>query len=277
MATQATKLAPAWAGDAGGRRDTASTRTLRVSVWDLPLRLFHAALGVSVITSIISAKIGGDWMKVHGWAGFTVLGLLAFRVAWGLIGSTHARFANFWPTPGRLSVYLRGRWEGLGHNPLGACSVLVLLGLLALQSLTGLFSCDDIAYAGPWAAHIQDAWVSRITGWHQQASNVLLVFIALHLLAVTFHVWVKRSNIVRPMFTGYKEIHLDAGSTDHAEVDIANAKQPPAWAVLLALAAAALAVAVGTAAVLPEASTNEAPAVTSAPPATTVTGATPSW
>ncbi len=77
-------------------------------------------LFVTVTASLLTALEGGNWMIWHERLGLLVLGLLVFRLVWGVLGSTYARFAEFAPTPGRISAYLRGRWHGLGHNPLGA-------------------------------------------------------------------------------------------------------------------------------------------------------------
>ena len=107
----------------------------RILVWDLPTRIFHWSLVLAVTVAVISGEIGGDWMEIHGKAGLAILGLVTFRLVWGFAGSTHARFVNFAPTAGKLRAYLRGRWKGQGHNPLGALSVFALLGLLAVLAL----------------------------------------------------------------------------------------------------------------------------------------------
>src|SRR5688572_2400570 len=94
-----------------------------VQVWDLPLRIFHWALMISILAAYVTAEFGGsEWARVHGWIGSFVLALLVFRVIWGFIGTQHARFLSFIPTPARVAAYLNGRWQGAGHNPLGALS-----------------------------------------------------------------------------------------------------------------------------------------------------------
>ena len=100
----------------------------RISVWDLPTRLFHWLLVLLITAAVISGKVGGGAIEWHGRIGIAILGLLAFRIIWGVIGSTHARFASFFPTPSSVRAYLQGRWQGVGHNPLGAFSVFGLLG-----------------------------------------------------------------------------------------------------------------------------------------------------
>jgi len=174
-------------------------------VWDLPLRVFHWSLAAAVTAAIVTAKLGGSWMAWHGRAGLTIVGLLVFRLVWGLIGSATARFAGFAPTPARLRLYLRGQWRGVGHNPLGALSVFAMLGLLTLQATTGLFGNDDIAFAGPLNRFVDEALGTRVTGWHRLLANGLFGLLGLHLAAIAFHELVKRHRLVLPMVTGRRE------------------------------------------------------------------------
>jgi len=177
-------------------------RTVRV--WDLPLRLFHWLLLICVAGSLISVQIKAmDW---HGRFGLAVLGLLVFRLVWGLIGSTHARFWSFAPGPTSLVDYLRGRWHGLGHNPLGALSVFAILAVLLIQSITGLFADDVIAYTGPLRRAVTSATSSQLTSWHMRMEYVIYGLIALHLAAIAFHEWIKRERLVKPMITGDKQV-----------------------------------------------------------------------
>ena len=187
----------------------------RIRVWDLPLRIFHWALVVAVSTAVTTGELGGKWMELHSKAGLSILGLVVFRIVWGLIGSTHARFARFAPTPRTLRAYVLGRWKGVGHNPLGALSVFALLALLAVQASTGLFSRDDIEFTGPLSPLIDDSLASTLTGWHQQLANVLLVLTAVHVIAIAFYAVWKKNNLVKPMVTGWTD--LDAGEPSEPE------------------------------------------------------------
>jgi cytochrome b len=181
----------------------------RVQLWDAPLRVFHWALLASVGTAIVTGKLGGDWMAVHGKAGIVTAGLLGFRLVWGLIGSDTSRFAHFFPTPGRILSYLRGQWRGIGHNPLGALSVFALLGLLTVQTATGLVGNDDIAFTGPLVDWVQEAVSLKATGWHRQLAVVLYVLLGLHVAAIGFYAAVKKQRLVPAMVTGQKDIPAD--------------------------------------------------------------------
>jgi cytochrome b len=177
-----------------------------IHIWDLPHRLFHWLLAASVSASYITAKIGGELIDWHGRLGVFILGLLVFRIVWGFIGSTHSRFVSFFPTFSRITAYLKGRWQGIGHNPLGALSVLALLGTLGLQVGTGLFANDDIAFQGPFFDLVDKDLSDKLTGWHNLAFNFLLGLVVLHLLAIIYYRWIKKTNLVKPMVTGKKEI-----------------------------------------------------------------------
>jgi len=179
--------------------------TGRVRVWDLPVRLCHWALVAAVAGAFVTAKIGGNAMVWHGRLGLVILGLLVFRIVWGFVGSTHARFASFVRGPAAVLDYLKGRWQGVGHNPLGALSVLALLGLLGLQAGTGLFANDDIAFRGHLHALVDSSLSDRLTGLHKAFELFLIVLVAAHVGAIAFYARVKGHNLVKPMVTGWTE------------------------------------------------------------------------
>ena len=179
---------------------------VNVYIWDLPHRLFHWLLAVSVIAAYITAQIGGELIDWHGRLGLFILGLLVFRIIWGFIGSTHSRFVNFFPTFSRLSAYIKGQWQGIGHNPLGALSVLALLSAVAVQVGTGLFANDDIAFVGPLYNFIEKDLSDKLTGLHSTTFYVLLGFVVLHIIAIIFYKGVKKTDLIKPMLTGHKEL-----------------------------------------------------------------------
>ena len=179
--------------------------THRIRVWDLPTRIFHWLLVVLVVASYVTGQMGGSMIEWHGRAGVAITGLLAFRIVWGIVGSTYARFVDFIPTPARLGVYLRGEWTRPGHNPLGALSVFALLGILLFQALSGLFSNDDIAFSGPLRQLVSADTTNWLSGLHRQNYWIIIAFVALHVSAVAFYGLVKKDNLVKPMITGVKE------------------------------------------------------------------------
>ena len=182
----------------------------RILVWDLPTRIFHWALVVCVFGSFISVKIGGNAMIWHGRFGVTIVGLLAFRLVWGVAGSTYARFAQFVRGPRAIKDYLQGRWRGEGHNPLGALSVLAMLGTLLLLVATGLFANDDIAFEGPLYALVGKDFSDRMAGIHRLIEPLTILLVLAHLGAIAFYVRFKKETLIRPMITGKK---VGAGET----------------------------------------------------------------
>ncbi|MRR50236.1 MAG: cytochrome B [Rhodocyclaceae bacterium] len=177
----------------------------RVRVWDLPTRLFHWSLLALVVAAFVTGEVGGNAMIWHGRAGLGILGLVVFRLVWGFVGSTYARFSHFVRGPGAIRAYLAGQWRGLGHNPLGALSVLGLLAVVAFQAGTGLFANDDIAFRGPLQALVSDAVSNQITGWHHLGKNLMIALVVLHVGAVAFYVRVKKHNLLKPMILGWTE------------------------------------------------------------------------
>lgn len=177
----------------------------RVEVWDLPLRVFHWVLAATVTVAFATGFVGGNAMVWHGRAGTVLAALLAFRIVWGFLGSHHARFATFLPTPGKLRAYLGGTWKGEGHNPLGALSVFAMLGLLSAQLATGLAGNDDIAFQGSLYNLFTKADSDFATSLHRKMVWLLLTLIGLHLAAIAFYARFKKRNLVKPMILGWTE------------------------------------------------------------------------
>ncbi len=185
--------------------------TRRIQLWDLPTRIFHWALVVLIALAVITAKVGGNAMDWHGRIGLAIIGLLAFRIVWGIIGSTHSRFLSFMPSPASVTAYLRGQWHGVGHNPLGAFSVFALLIVIVVQFGTGLFANDEIAFNGFLATLVSSDVSNRLTGIHKFTINILYGLIALHVAAVAYYTLVKKESLIKPMLTGWKEISGESG------------------------------------------------------------------
>ena len=181
----------------------------KLLVWDLPTRLFHWLLMLSIIGSWTTAEAGFDWTETHFLFGYFSLSLVIFRVTWGFVGPTHARFSAFIQRPtqtllGVRQLFNRQPAKHVGHNPVGGLSVIVFLILVCLQATTGLFISDDIFYAGPYNGVISSATAGTLAQIHHLNFTVLQVFIVIHLLAITWYALGKRSNLVRPMVTGKK-------------------------------------------------------------------------
>jgi cytochrome b len=181
----------------------------RILVWDLPTRLFHWLLVIAVAAAFLTGLQGGNLMVWHGRLGMLVLALLVFRLAWGLFGSTYARFGHFIRGPRSILDYLRGRWQGVGHSPLAALSVVALLALLLFQTISGLMSNDDIAFRGPLYDLVTKSTSNWLTGLHRQNIWLIGALIGLHLAAVLFYLLVRKENLIGPMIHGHKAVSIE--------------------------------------------------------------------
>lgn len=208
-------------------------RPARELVWDLPVRLMHWTLVLAVAGSWATQELEGDWFKYHLWCGYTVLLVVLTRLIWGFVGTRHARFGAFVRGPAAVLGYARALLRGepvnfVGHNPLGALMVLALLALLLVQALTGLFANDQIMSTGPLYGHVTGATSDRLTTFHKQLFNLLLVAIALHVVAALAYLFFKHENLILPMLTGRK-----SGSVVAPEERIAASRS---WLAALILA-----------------------------------------
>lgn len=173
-----------------------------IRLWDLPLRLVHWGLVILVFSLWWTWKSGRT--ELHEQLGYVTLGVLVFRIYWGLFGSSTARFSGFVKGPRAIAAYLRGQSStNVGHNPLGALSVLLLLGLMIAEVGLGLFTQDvDGIEAGPLAQYVSYEKADWAREWHDLLFNVIVGVVAFHILAILFYLLVKRNNLVGPMITG---------------------------------------------------------------------------
>ena len=181
----------------------AERETATAVVWDVPVRLFHWTIVVAIAVSWWSAE--NRVMDVHRYSGYTLLGLVVFRVYWGFVGSSTARFAHFLRGPATIARYVRdpATHTEPGHNPLGGWSVAILLLLLIAQVVLGLFVTDiDGLESGP-LSHLVSFETSRtLAEAHEIIFSVLLTFIAVHVAAILFYLFVRRTNLIAAMVTG---------------------------------------------------------------------------
>lgn len=186
-------------------------------VWDLPVRLLHWALLFLIAASWWTAEEGMlDW---HRRSGYCILWLVLFRLLWGVFGSTTARFAHFVRRPAAVIDYVRhdlfNRRAGTaeGHNPLGGWSVVMMLAAILVQTLLGLFAVDvDGMESGPLASYVSFDTGRVAAEAHGILFNVLLTFIALHVMAILFYLVAKRTNLVTPMILGWKKRGMPAST-----------------------------------------------------------------
>lgn len=182
--------------------------TTEQPVWDAPVRLVHW---------LLAGLIAFSWWSVHNhhtdwhiWSGCAILTLLIFRLLWGVVGSSTARFASFVRGPKSIMADFRGRWTGIGHSPLGALSVLVLFGAVAVQLGLGLISEDeDGLYTGPLYRLVSTDTSDKARDIHEWWFNVILGLIVLHVGAILFY-RLRGRRLTKPMITGRAVVDPDA-------------------------------------------------------------------
>ena len=180
---------------------------MKQRVWDLPTRLFHWSLVLFVGLSWWTAETGRD--ALHLWFGYGVLFLLFFRILWGFLGSSTARFSAFVRGPGAVVEYVRNRfrWPLAGHAPLGALSVIALLVLLLIQVGSGLFAMDeDGLFAGPLAYAVSVGMSDTMTELHEELFDWLLILIGLHIAAILMYRLALGRNLLGPMISGKADL-----------------------------------------------------------------------
>ena len=168
-----------------------------IRVWDILVRLTHWSVAALVIGEL--TVIDEDW-AIHRWAGYVVLGLVAMRLVWGLIGTRHARFSAFPPSiagaRGHLGALLRGeRDTHLSHNPLGALMAYNLWASLILICVTGIMMGTDAFWGVDWVEET-----------HEIVANWVMISVLLHVAGVAFETRYSKINLVRAMITGTKEV-----------------------------------------------------------------------
>ena len=166
-----------------------------IKVWDPLVRIFHWSL-VGFFT--FSFLTGDEWKTAHVYSGYAIIGLLAFRVVWGLIGTEHARFANFIYHPRAVitflfdSIRMRAK-RYMGHNPAGGAMVMALILIISGVATTGYMMTTDVFWGVEWVEET-----------HEVLAHLTLVLIALHVGGVILASIEHRENLVRAMVTGRK-------------------------------------------------------------------------
>jgi len=170
-------------------------RVPRALVWDAPVRVFHWLTVLSFAGAWLTAD-SERWRLLHVTLGYTLGGLIGFRLVWGVYGTTHARFASFVRRPAAVLGYVRSLLQGrpehyLGHNPAGALAIVLLLAAGLALVLSGYAAYNELA--GEWVASL-----------HHQIANGMLALVLVHLAGVVSASLQHRENLVRAMLTGYK-------------------------------------------------------------------------
>lgn len=210
----------------------------KIYVWDPMVRFFHWTL---VLAFIIAYFTGEEESSLHINSGYYILGLVSFRIIWGVIGTHYARFSHFSFAPAAVKEYLlslfgKGKSQRyIGHNPAGSWMVIAMLMSLLITSLSGLKVYGIEGY-GPLAETTKTTIVApslpssgftKVSTtsksdehddtyqetdseemWeeiHEFFANFTVLLIFIHLAGVLLSSFKHNSHLIRAMFTGYKQ------------------------------------------------------------------------
>ncbi len=167
----------------------------RILVWDVPTRVFHWALAISFAGAMITQDME-RLRLVHNTFGYTMLGLVGFRLVWGIIGTRYARFSSFVPSAGNVlshvrSMLSRNPIHTIGHNPVGALGIIAMLTLTVGTATSGILLDSVVAE-------------ELVEDLHEVMANGLLVVVGIHIAGVLFSSIAHKENLIRPMFSGFK-------------------------------------------------------------------------
>ncbi len=181
------------------------------AVWDPLIRAWHWLLASAVIGGwLLGRYMDFDTIQWHFYSGYVILGLMGFRLVWGFLGPTPVRWSTLVKSSMRLPGYLLkiGKREpsgDAGHSPLGSLASIALILAVSAQAAAGLFvASDDFFEYGPLNGYVSEALANRLTWWHHQLADIILILVILHLCAMLFYLLWKKENLVRPMITGRK-------------------------------------------------------------------------
>lgn len=168
----------------------------KILVWDAPVRVFHWLMVLSFAGAYLTAE-SERWRLMHVSLGYTLGGLVAFRILWGLMGTRYARFASFIRGPKAVAQYLLAMLKNkpehhIGHNPAGSIAITLILLLSVAITATG------------WTIY-NDVGGGVLEELHESSANIMLAVVGLHVIGVVITSWLHRENLARSMVTGEKE------------------------------------------------------------------------
>lgn len=179
-------------------------------VWDVPTRLFHWLLVFSIVGQWVTAELLDDAMQIHFYLGYFTLGLIVFRLIWGIVGTRYAKFSQFVTSPTTVAAYGKtladkNSASHTGHNPLGGYAVVAMLLLIAIQGVSGLFIWDEVFLEGPYYSAVSEATVDVMNTLHHKVFTAIKIIVGVHIAAIVFYAVYKKQKLVPAMVHGKKD------------------------------------------------------------------------
>lgn len=181
----------------------------RTLIWDLPTRLFHWALASSFAVAWLTSE-GDQWLAIHVFTGYLMLGLVGFRLVWGFAGSHFSRFSSFWFGPKEAFDYLKQVTKGhaarhVGHNPTGSLAIYILLVLAVAVGFTGFFTLGGDEQQGIAAGLFSFSQIKIIKELHELLATLMLLVVFGHITGVVVESVMHKENLAKSMVTGFKQ------------------------------------------------------------------------
>lgn len=194
------------------------TQSPMIKVWDPLVRVFHWTLVVAFLTAYVTEE---DFLSIHSFAGYTVFGLLLFRIIWGFIGTRHARFRDFVYSPATIKQFIKDTLlmrarRYIGHNPAGGAMIILMIASLLITTVSGMAVYGAEEQLGPmanWFSH--GLWGDIFEELHEFFANFTLLLVLVHVSGVVFESLVHRENLAKSMITGLKHAEASGEQNTH--------------------------------------------------------------
>lgn len=203
------------------REERRKTREPIIKVWDWAVRIAHWLM--VLFFAIIYLRYRK--FPIHAYAGYLMLLLVVFRIAWGMIGTKAAKFSTFWFTPAQVFDYSRQAIRGhagyyASHNPMGSWMVYTLLAMMLVNGILGLLLYSSGQQLGPFGALVPEDWEDLLKGLHKGLGHITAACVALHIAGVLWAARAHRENYVLAMITGHKRVPRQAPKEEIADYPI---------------------------------------------------------
>ena len=190
------------------------THSSQIKVWDPLVRFFHWSLVTAFVIAFITED---DFLSIHSWAGYLILGLISIRFVWGYIGTPYSRFRDFVYSPKNVIAFVKDTFSlkakrYIGHNPAGGAMVILLMLSLLITTISGVLVLGAEEQLGPlahWFTESGKFWGDVLEELHEFFANFTLLLVFVHVIGVIVESLIHQENLVRSMWTGFKSKKID--------------------------------------------------------------------
>jgi cytochrome b len=173
-------------------------------VTDAPTRMFHWLFALCFVGAYLSAD-SEHWRAMHVSLGYTLAGLLMFRVLYGLFGPRQARLGALLRRLGGAPAWLRSAARALRQRAPAAVNwqqaqyLIVSGAVVVLLVLTVPLVLSGYAAYNEWGASLGGDWLEEV---HEFFGEACLALAVVHVAALVGLSLLRRKNQALPMLTG---------------------------------------------------------------------------